>query len=462
MPIDSLSFTNVGPFDEIEFVFDPQVNIFTGPNNSGKSSALWVLGDVAVFPFLFPEKLIRGGKDAKFEIQIRADSNHSYSGHLPIYAARGADTKGYWTSERWSHYVNILRVIGYSKFIPALRRSTNFRSPGPTVVQKEHAEGEQLSELEDPSSRIQLLPTKLAKDLVRVEQQRDPELRKRLALISDNPSLVSDEAIIQKIVELDYRSYLRGKPEFRHIIDKVAEVASDIAQGFPIEFHGVNEDVNGFYPEFSTLDGPLPLNTMSQGTQSIVQWLAHLLIGYGEYYDFPENLEALPGILIVDEIDAHLHPSWQQRIIPTLTRHFPNLQIFCSTHSPLMLAGLKEGQVQLLQRDEKGKVTVSRNEVDIVGWSADEILRSFLGVADPTDLDTIGHLERLQELRGKEILSSEEAQELEMLRHAVRRDLLSGPMSAQIERFDEELMRSRREFSLKEKPLSSSRESPSD
>ena len=34
MPITSLSFTNVGPFDEVEFTFDPQVNIFTGPNNS--------------------------------------------------------------------------------------------------------------------------------------------------------------------------------------------------------------------------------------------------------------------------------------------------------------------------------------------------------------------------------------------------------------------------------------------
>ena len=60
------------------------------------------------------------------------------------------------------------------------------------------------------------------------------------------------------------------------------------------------------------------------------------------------------GNLIIDEIDAHLHPSWQRRIIPALTRNFPNLQIFCSTHPPLMLAGLEEGQVQLISRDTKG------------------------------------------------------------------------------------------------------------
>ena len=185
----------------------------------------------------------------------------------------------------------------------------------------------------------------------------------------------------------------------------------------------------------------MPLNTMSQGTQSIVQWLAHLLIGYAAYYDFPKNLEEKPGVLIIDEIDAHLHPSWQRRIIPALTNNFPNLQIFCSTHSPLMLAGLKAGQVHLLQRDESNKVTVSRNEEDIAGWSADEILRSFLGVPDPTDQETVDQLERLRELRRKRDLSPEESEELESLRDAVSEDLLSGPIAAQMERFAQALER---------------------
>ena len=106
-----------------------------------------------------------------------------------------------------------------------------------------------------------------------------------------------------------------------------------------------------------------------------------------------------------------------------------------------MLAGLKAGQVQLLQRDESNKVTVSRNEVDIAGWSADEILRSFLGVPDPTDQQTVDHLERLRELRRKRELSPEESEELESLRDAVSEDLLSGPVAAQMERFTQALER---------------------
>ena len=177
----------------------------------------------------------------------------------------------------------------------------------------------------------------------------------------------------------------------------------------------------------------MPLNAVSQGTQSIIQWLAHLVIGYASYYGFSPDLKDKPGILIVDEIDAHLHPSWQRQIIPTLTSHFPELQIFCSTHSPLMLAGLKAGQVQLLQRDDDGKVTVSRSEHEILGWSVDEILRNCLGVQDPTDQMTAARLERLRELRRKGELTTEESTELESLRATVSRELVDGPMYAQME-----------------------------
>ena len=112
---------------------------------------------------------------------------------------------------------------------------------------------------------------------------------------------------------------------------------------------------------------------------------------------------------------------------------FPS-QIFCSTHSPLMLAGLKEGQVHLLRRDENGKVTTTRNETDIIGWSADEILRNFLDVPNPTDLGTVKHIERLQELRKKDDLSVEESKELEQLRHQVNQDLTGGPMASELDR----------------------------
>jgi hypothetical protein len=283
---------------------------------------------------------------------------------------------------------------------------------------------------------------------------RDPEFSKRRALISTSPSQISDEAVIQKIIELDYTAYRRDQPAIRSLVESIATIASEITEGFPLKFLRVGEDEKGLYPQFQTPDGEVPLNVLSQGTQSIIQWLAHLIIGYAEYYDYPDKLEEKPGILIIDEIDAHLHPSWQRRIIPALTKYFPNLQIFCSTHSPLMLAGLKEGQVQLLRRDEQGKVTVSRNETDIIGWSADEIMREFLDVPNPTDMETARHVERLQELRQKVKLSAEESEELERLRHVVSQDLLGGPVAAQVDRLTEILNQAKSEFASQAEPPS--------
>jgi energy-coupling factor transporter ATP-binding protein EcfA2 len=416
MPIDSLKITNVGPFDDIEFEFDRQVNVFTGPNNSGKSTALWVLGDILI-PFHFPRKLLRGNAPATFEVHIGSHSDKELRGQLPI-----AQDNVYWDAERRGQHIGVLKMAGYTNFIPALRQSTDFRSPGPTVS----------------ANHRNIVPSGDKED----EHQR----RQRLNLADAH--VISDEAVIQKIIDLDYRSYRRREPAVRDIIVQIGEIASEITEGFPIQFLGVDEDDRGLFPQFGTPDGDIPLNVLSQGTQSIFQWLAHLLIGYSEYYEYPPDLAKHPGILIIDEIDAHLHPSWQRRIIPTLTDHFPNLQIFCSTHSPLMLAGLKEGQVQLLSRDEKGKVTVSRNDRDITGWSADEILRGFLDLREPTDLETVSHLERLRELRSKQSLSSlseEGVAELEKLRHLVSRELMAGPRSAQVEEFAELMRKARGE-----------------
>ena len=434
MSIQSLYITNVGPFDEIEFEFDSQVNVFTGPNNSGKSSVLWTLGDIVAYPPIFPAKLLRKGKKSTYRISLSGTQDRSLQGHLPVET----HDMGYWNPDIWEEHCAYLKEIGYSKFIPALRWSTDFRSQGPKPSQQQKFadQDEILQDRQDPL--WERSPGSLARTPNEVFLQLHdsyPELRKRLALFTRDVYLVSDEAVIQKIIQLHYRSFVKQTPVYRDIVDKISEIASEITADFPIKFDGTDEDEGGFYPKFTTIDGPVPLNALSQGTQSIIQWLAHLIIGYAEYYDYPADLAERPGILIIDEIDAHLHPSWQRRIIPTLTKHFPRLQIFCSTHSPLMVAGLEAGQVQLLQRDGNGRVTVSTNETDIAGWTADEILRHFMGVPDPTDIAAEKRLARLQDLQLTRNPTATEAAELEELRQTLSQDLVRSPMSSQLEHF---------------------------
>ena len=424
MPIKTFRITNAGPFDDITFEFDEHVNVFVGPNNSGKSTALFGLASATVFSFAFPAKLLQGpSREGKWEITL-FDSQ-------PVQPVEGNLLIPLSPPPHYQVTLDHLVEIGFSTFIPAIRNSTEFRPKGPEIHTSEVLAGQ------TPGG---------------AEFSNLAEWERRSELTKTEASLIDDEAIIRKMIELDYAAYRRRNPEIRGLIDKVGKIASEITEGYPIDFLGVGEDRRGLFPEFQTPDGNLPLNVLSQGTQSTIQWLAHLVFGYAQYYDYPENLTEKPGVLIVDEIDAHLHPSWQRKIIPALTKNFPNLQIFCSTHSPLMLAGLEEGQVQLLSRDDDNRVTVSRNRWDMAGWSAEEILRSVLGVRDTTDLTTTEDVDRMGELAIKEELSEEEKVELEELRQRVGEVIPGGPASSQAESF----IRFLREVYLKQESRSGS------
>ena len=209
------------------------------------------------------------------------------------------------------------------------------------------------------------------------------ELLLRQSLLPTDAALIRAEAVLERMVEFADRAVRRNDPAMRRLLTQIASIASEILDGFPVEFWRIAEDCDGVFPQFRTLDGDIAFDVFSQGTQSVLQWLAYVLISYARYYGYPSNLAEQPGIMIIDEIDAHLHPTAQQRIIPTLRRHFPQMQIFCSTHSPLMLVDLQPRQIQLLQRDSHGTVTVSRNATAITGQSMDAVLHQFFGIPMP-------------------------------------------------------------------------------
>ena len=195
---------------------------------------------------------------------------------------------------------------------------------------------------------------------------------------------------------------------------------------------GTNDDVRGT---------PLHISVLSSGTQGTLLWLYALAVEMAGFYGFEPSWNEKPAILLIDEIENHLHPTWQRRVIPALMDHFPGLQIFATTHSPFVVAGLRAGQVHLLNRDN-GSVTISTNDRDIIGWTTDEILRTFMGVEEPTDQLTVNRTSRLRELRGKATLSDAEAEEMTELRRQVNEDFISSstPLETQRERYGDMML----------------------
>lgn len=193
---------------------------------------------------------------------------------------------------------------------------------------------------------------------------------------------------------------------------------------------------------------PLHAGALSSGTQGTLLWIYALAIEMAGHYEFVHGWQEEPAILLIDEIENHLHPTWQRRVIPALLDHFPNLQIFATTHSPFVVAGLKAGQVHLLNRDEKtGVVTATTNTEDVIGWTADQILRTMMGVDEPTDQATADRLNRLRQLREKETLTPEEESELNELRRRENADLLSKGDSPLLSENDPSLKAQRERYS---------------
>ena len=205
-------------------------------------------------------------------------------------------------------------------------------------------------------------------------------------------------------------------------------------------------------------DLPIYTGAMSDGIQGTLLWIRWLALKMVSHYEFRTDWEEMPALLLIDEIENHLHPTWQRRVIPALLEHFPGLQIFATTHSPFVVAGLKAGQVHLLNRDENGVITATTNTEDIVGWTADEILRTMMGVQDPTDDETARNAAELRQLRDEGERADDREEEkrqsrMQQLRRLVDRDLLAGGPKAQrredfARRFREAMERRRQEEEL--------------
>jgi predicted ATP-binding protein involved in virulence len=74
-----------------------------------------------------------------------------------------------------------------------------------------------------------------------------------------------------------------------------------------------------------------------------------------------DAVKETPGIVLIDELDLHLHPNWQRRIVDDLKNTFPNIQFVATTHSPFIIQSLREEELRNLD----SKIISQKNPKDI-------------------------------------------------------------------------------------------------
>lgn len=120
-------------------------------------------------------------------------------------------------------------------------------------------------------------------------------------------------------------------------------------------------------------DGPLPLEQQSAGYQAVLAIATDIMAGIRDIYD----KQQASGIVLLDEIDAHLHPRWKMEIVYSLREAFKNIQFLATTHEPLCLRGLEANEIALMKR-EGGQITVKDNLPSPAGLRVDQLLTSDL------------------------------------------------------------------------------------
>jgi uncharacterized protein (TIGR02646 family) len=161
-----------------------------------------------------------------------------------------------------------------------------------------------------------------------------------------------------------------------------------------------------------------PLKQLSDGYQTIVATTVDILEVALRLWP---NLADAEGIVLLDEIGAHLHPTWKMQIVRSLKRALPGVQFLATTHQPLCLRGLDAGEVIVMQRNEDEQI-VAVTELPSPGdFRVDQLLTSeFFGLNSTVDPDVEVLFDEYYALLALEQLSEREEERLGELREQLK------------------------------------------
>lgn len=377
MRIDRLTVHNFKGFSEREFTFHPEFNLIVGTNGTGKTTALDALSIAAGSWFLG----VRG-----------ADSRHIRPNEVTLGDFEHEDIDDSGQRHFSVHWEQIFpcEVAAHGQVRGqniAWKRVLN--SPGGRTTYGEAADIKRLATEADAAIRKGqdiLLPLisyygtgRLWQEPREAFQVSDPmkvaskDEQSRLTGYwnSVDPRLSVSQLTrwIARQSWITYQQQNREAPIFKAVKQAIINCVED-AQN--LYFDATLGEV---VVEFS--NSTRPFSNLSDGQRcmlamvgDIAQKAANLNSQLGG-----KVLEETPGVVLIDELDLHLHPRWQRRTIEDLRRTFPKIQFICTTHSPFLIQSLRSGE-ELIMLD--GQPTA-----ELANMSIEEIAMGIQKVENP-------------------------------------------------------------------------------
>lgn len=153
----------------------------------------------------------------------------------------------------------------------------------------------------------------------------------------------------------------------------------------------------------------LPFDLLPDGLRSIIGWLVDAVVALEAWLQGQGDLSGTEAVFLLDEVESHLHPVWQRRILPAFQRLFPKAQIFVATHSPFVISSLNHGWIHKLTLENDGHVKVVKPEPASLGDSYIYVLEEIMGLPQWYDPETEELLAKFRGLRDEAFGGSDDA-----------------------------------------------------
>ena len=145
--------------------------------------------------------------------------------------------------------------------------------------------------------------------------------------------------------------------------------------------------------------GQLPVELLSDGIRNMIGMVADIAFRATKLNGHLGATAAVhtPGIVLIDEVDMHLHPEWQQVVLRNLTRAFPAMQFIVTTHSPQVLSTVRRANIRVLSPDQSGNIIATEPMARTYGEPSGDVMHSVMLVDPQPPVDEKADLQRLTE-----------------------------------------------------------------
>lgn len=196
----------------------------------------------------------------------------------------------------------------------------------------------------------------------------------------------NDKLMMKWFQKMTMQQFQRGEliPEFTAVRMAMEQVFASIAgvSDVQVQFNLDTSDIDILYFDKNKEHIRIPVSLLSDGYKCTISLIAD--IAYRMAILNPQLLDKVltetEGIVLIDEIDLHLHPSWQKRILKDLMEVFPKVQFIVSTHAPEVINSAKQESIVVLSHNT---VMPAMNET--YGKDANTILREVMEVSERPD-----------------------------------------------------------------------------